>query len=109
MELKGSFMDTLDHQTDEQVGPRTNVAGNILGGKHDKTSAVQLWAHPEKASSLEKRIMLGAIEDGRKNRVNPNVRWIDSIKEDIGLREQELSRVVDNRTSLICRVTQSLN
>ena len=41
--------------------------------------------------SLEKTIMLGKVEGSRK-RGRPNMRWIDSIKEAIGMSLQELNR-----------------
>ena len=47
--------------------------------------------------SLEKTIMLGRAEGSRK-RGRPNMRWIDSIKEAIGMSLQELSRAVEDRT-----------
>ena len=59
--------------------------------------------------SLEKTIMLGKVEGSRK-RGRANMRWIDPIKEAIGLSLQELSRAVEDRTlwtSLIHRVTRS--
>ena len=59
--------------------------------------------------SLEKTIMLGKVEGSRK-RGRPNMRWIDSIKEAIGMSLQKLSRTVEYRTlktSLINRVARS--
>ena len=47
--------------------------------------------------SLEKTIMIGKIEGGRK-RGRPSVRWGDSIKEAIGWSLQELSRAAEDRT-----------
>ena len=47
--------------------------------------------------SLEKTIMLGKVESSRK-RGRPNMRWIDFIKEAIGMSLQELSKVVEDRT-----------
>ena len=52
--------------------------------------------------------MLGKVEGSRK-RGRPNMRWIDSIKEAIGMSLQKLSRAVEDRrlwTSLIHRVTR---
>lgn len=67
---------TLDHHKDEQEGLRANQAWNTDGGKNDKTEAVLLHAHHEKAGSLEKTIMLGKIIGSRK-RARPNMRWTD--------------------------------
>ena len=54
--------------------------------------------------SLEKTIMPGKVEDSRE-RGRPNLRWIDSIKEAIGMSLQELSRTL--WTSLIHRISRS--
>ena len=55
--------------------------------------------------SLEKTIMPGKVE-GSTKRGRPNMRWIDSIKEAIGMSLQKLSRVVEDRAlwTLIHRV-----
>ena len=61
--------------------------------------------------SLEKTIMLGKTEGSRK-RGRPHMRWIDFIEEAIGMRLQELSRAVEDRTSwtaLIHMVSRSQN
>lgn len=41
--------------------------------------------------------MLGKIR-GSKKRERPNMRWIDYIKEAIGVSLQQLSRAVEDRT-----------
>ena len=59
--------------------------------------------------SLEKTIMLGKTEGSRKGG-RSNVRWVDSIKEAIGVSLQELRTAVKDWTSwtaLIHRVTRS--
>ena len=59
--------------------------------------------------SLEKMIILEKIEGSRK-RGRPNIRWIDSIKEAIGMNLQELSWTTEDRTlciSLIGGVARS--
>ena len=45
--------------------------------------------------SLEKTIMLGTVE-GSRNRGRPNMRWIDSIEEAIGVSPQKLSRAAED-------------
>lgn len=52
-------MDVLGRQKDELVGPRANQAGNISGGKNDKTEAVPLGDIMRRHGSLEKTIMAG--------------------------------------------------
>lgn len=60
-------------------------------------------------SSLEKTIMLEKIEGSGKGG-RPRMKWMDSLKEDIGMNLQELSIAVEDRalwTSLIHRLTRS--
>ena len=75
----------------------------ITGGKNDKTEAVLLWAYHEKADSLETTIMLGNVDSSRK-RGGPNMRWMDSLRQATGLRLQELSRAVEDRTLLTTHI-----
>ena len=45
---------------------------------------------------MEKAIMQGKVEGSRKTG-RPNMRWVNSIKEAIGMSLQELSRAVEDR------------
>lgn len=54
-------------------------------------------AHHEKAWFFGKHTMLGKIE-GSKKRERPNMSWIDSMEEAIGMHLQELNRAVEDRT-----------
>ena len=47
--------------------------------------------------SSEKTTMLGKLE-GSMKRVKTSIKWIDFIKEAIGMSLQELSRAVEDRT-----------
>ena len=61
--------------------------------------------------SLEKTVMLGKVEGNRRRGRPNNTRWTDSLKEPTGLRFQELSRAVEDRTvwrALVRRVSMSL-
>ena len=60
------------------------MIGPSIACIHDKTEAIQPWAHHGKEGSLEKTIILGNIEGGRKRR-KLNRRWIDFIKEATGM------------------------
>lgn len=57
--MEEGSMDVLGRQKDELVGPRENQAGNISGGKNDKTEAVPLGDIMRRHGSLEKTIMAG--------------------------------------------------
>lgn len=67
--------------------------------KHQNSSCPTsgtLW-NMRRQVRLEKTVMLGKIEDGRKRR-RTNMRWIYSIKDAMGMSLQELGRAVENRT-----------
>lgn len=48
-DVGGEVYDVLDHQKDKLVGPGANYTWTSSGGKNDKTGAILLWAHDEKA------------------------------------------------------------
>ena len=56
----------------------------LSGGKMEKLKLSCLLHIMRWQDSLEKTIMLGKIEGSRK-RGRPNMRWIDSVKEAIGM------------------------
>lgn len=66
MVLQESSPGTLDHQRDELAGPTANEAGNISGGRNDRTDAVLLCHIMRSQGSTEKIMMLGKIEHSRK-------------------------------------------
>lgn len=66
-------------------------------GKDDKTEAVLLGAHHEKTGLFRKDNDAGKSRDSRK-RGRANMRWIDSIKEAIGISLQKLHRAAEDRT-----------
>ena len=109
MVLEESSTDALDCQKDEQVSPEQIKPELLLEAKMIKLRLSYFGHIMRRQDSLEKTIMLGKVEGSRK-RGRPNMRWIDSIEEAIGMSLQELSRAVEDRTlwtSLIHRVARS--
>ena len=76
----------------EQINPELS-----LEAKNDKTEVVLLWVYQEKAAFFGKDDNVGKNRR-QKNRGKPNMRWIDSIKEAIGMSLQKLSRAAEDRT-----------
>lgn len=64
MGWEGSTIDILATRKMSIVGPRANEAGNIAGGKNDKTETVLFQVAPEKAGF-----------SGKDNHAGGNRRW----------------------------------
>jgi len=54
-----------------------------------------LWSRHESKKSLERDIILGQVEEHRKQG-KPRMRWLDSIKEATGLRLEDLREAVQD-------------
>ena len=52
----------------------------------------------QRTDSLEKTLMLGKIEDGRR-RVQQRMRWLDGITESTGMNVSKLQELVMDRES----------
>ena len=74
----------------EQMKPETLPEAKITKPKLSSFEYIT-----RKQGSLEKMIMMGKIEGSGKR---PNRRWIDFIKEALGMSLQELSRAAEDRT-----------
>ena len=64
-------------------------------GKNDKTEAVLLRAHHEKARFFAKDNIARKME-GSKKKGRPNMSWTNSMKEATGRSPQELRRAVED-------------
>ena len=58
----------------------------VIGGKNDKTEIVLLWAHQEKTGFFGKDSDAG--KNRRQQEKRKTRRWIDSIKEAVGVSLQ---------------------
>ena len=65
--------------------------------------------HPmRRASSLEKTLMLGKIEGGRR-RGRQRMRWLDGITDSMDMNLSKLQEIVDDRRTwhtVVCGVTK---
>lgn len=109
MWLEESFVETLDLQTDERVGPRANYARNVTAGTNGHTRAVLFGHITRRAGFLGKGNNSWEIESKRK-RGRADMRWIGSMTAAVGVSVQEPSRAAEDSTSwmsLIHGVTRS--
>ena len=88
----------------EQIKPELSLEAKMVKLRLSSFGHVM-----RRQDSLEKTIILGKVEGSRK-RGRPNMSWIYSIKEAIGMCLQELSKAIENKVvwaSLIHRVPRS--
>lgn len=79
---------------------------NIAGGRDDINEVVDMV---RRQGSLEKTIVLGKMRHRRK-REKLNLRWVDSMKEAIGMSYRSWAESCWTRalwTSLICRIAKN--
>ena len=73
----------------KEINPEYSLEGLML--------KLQYFGHlMQKASSLEKTLMLGKIE-GRRRRGQQRMRWLDSIIDSMGMNLSKLWEIVEAR------------
>ena len=77
----------------KEISPEYSLEGLMLKLK------LQYFGHlMQRTDSLEKTLMLGKIEDGRR-RVQQRMRWLDGITESTGMNVSKLQELVMDRES----------
>ena len=94
--LKNTLKSPLDSKGSNQsflkeINPDYSLEGVILKMKLQYFGHV-MW----RASSLEKKLMLGKIE-GRRRRGHQRMRWLDSITDSIDMNLSNLLEIVEDR------------
>ena len=80
----------------KEISPEYSLEGLMLKLK------LQYFGHlMQRADSLEKTLMLGMIEGGRK-RGRPRTRWLDGITDWMGMSLCMLQEFCDRQESLAC-------
>ena len=80
----------------KEISPEYSLEGLMLKLK------LQYFGHlMQRADSLEKTLMLGMIEGGRK-RGRPRTRWLDGITDWMGMSLCMLQEFCDRKESLAC-------
>ena len=79
------LLSPLDCKEIQPVNPKGNQSWILIGRTDAEAETPILWPPDAKTSSLEKTLMLGKIEGGRRGR--QRMRWLDGITDsmDVGL------------------------
>ena len=100
MVLEKTFGSPLDCKESQPVHPKEDQPECSLEGLMLKQK-LQYFGHlMPRTDSLEKTLMMGKIEDG-KRRGRQRMRWLDGITDSMDMFEQSLA-VGDGQGSLMC-------
>ena len=87
----------LDSKEIKPVNPKGNQSQIFIGRTGAEAETPILWP-PDAKDSFEKTLMLGKIE-GRRRREQQRMRWLDGIKDSMGMSLSTLWETVKDRES----------
>ena len=89
MVLEKTLESSLDCKESQPVHPKGNQSWVFIGRTETEAEIPILWPPDEKINSLEKTLMLGKIEGGRR-RGRLRMRWLDGITDSMGMSLSKL-------------------
>ena len=101
MVLEKTLESPLDCKEIQLVNPKGNQSWIFIGRTDAEAEAPILWPSDVKNWLIEKMLMLGKIEGGRR-RGRQRIRWLDGITETWGTEFEQAPGVGDGQGSLAC-------
>ena len=96
MVLDKTLESPLDCKEIQPVNPRRSQSEIFIGRTDAEADTPILWSLDAKSHSLEKTLMLGMAEDGRR-RGRQRVRWLDGIANSMGMTLSKIWEMVKER------------
>ena len=94
--LEKTLQSPLDCKEIKPVNPKGNQPWIFIGRTTAEAEAPILWPLMQKASSLEKTLMLGKTE-GRRRRGQQRKKWSDSLTDSMDMNFSKLQEIVEDR------------